>query len=83
MKYRVSWSLLAEDQLAELWVSALDRTALADAADWIDRVLRDSVHVAGESREMNRRIVFVPPLAAYFEVDAADRRVTVLRLRRL
>ena len=69
MNYTVEWVPSAEQRLAQLWISAPDRQAVTDAANEIDfRLERDPLN-EGESRSGVRRLLFVPPLAVYFDVD--------------
>jgi hypothetical protein len=77
MTFTVTWIKSALDELAELWSATSDRQDVADAADRIDLILRSDPYDHSESREGNLRILFVPPLAALFEVSDADRKVTV------
>jgi len=77
MTYTVTWIKSALDELAKLWNSASDRQDVADAADRIDLILKSDPYGHSESREGDFRILFVPPLAALFEMSDADRRVTV------
>jgi hypothetical protein len=72
----------ARQLLAQLWLSAKDQNEVQRAADEIDRVLAIDPVNAGESRVVNIRIIIESPLAAYFDVDLADRRVTVWRVWR-
>ena len=80
MSYTVVWKPSAESQLAHFWTSASDRPAITAAADEIDRLLRQNPLEQGESRSGKRRVLFVPPLAVFFEVHEQDRLVTVLRV---
>jgi hypothetical protein len=82
MNCTVLWRPLAEQQLAQLWVNAADRNAIAAAADAIDGLLRRDPHLRGESRSGNKRILFVPPLTALFEVHEQDRIVYVTAIAR-
>jgi plasmid stabilization system protein ParE len=82
MNWAVIWQPTAEDQLAELWMAADDRAALADAADAIDALLRRDPLAQGESRHDNLRIFLHGPLVVDYEVDASRRLVRVLRVRR-
>jgi plasmid stabilization system protein ParE len=81
MRYTVVWKKSAADRLAEIWMAAADRGAVSVAADNIDAALRNNPLECGESRDENTRILIVPPLAVLYEVDQADRRVTVLAIR--
>lgn len=78
MNFIVIWLPNAEDQLATLWTSATDRSAVTAAAHRVDQRLgRDPAH-AGEERPPGRRILFDPPLGVVYEVDAPGRLVWVL-----
>lgn len=82
MKFTVIWKPLAERQLAELWNEGNDRNAISSAANELDRLLQRMPDQIGESRESNRRIVHIEPLAAVFEVRPEDRQVLVLTVWR-
>jgi hypothetical protein len=73
MKYTVLWRPLAEEQLAELWMNARDREEVAQAADRIDAKLKSDPMADSESRTGNRRIMFVEPLVAFYDVREDDR----------
>jgi plasmid stabilization system protein ParE len=77
MKFTVVWVPSAERDLADLWNKAPDRAAVTAAADTIDALLGRDPLAQGEAREGARRLLFVEPLAVYYDVNAADRRVTV------
>ncbi len=77
MNYTVLWRPLAERQLTQLWIDAVDRGAIASAADSIDALLRRDPQSRGESRGASTRIIFVSPLTALFEVHEQDRIVYV------
>ena len=81
MSYTVSWLPSAEQDLADTWLNAPDRDAVASAADAIDRQLQRDPLSVGESRSGAVRIVFLSPLVALFRVDQANRTVYVLRVR--
>jgi hypothetical protein len=63
-----------------LWLAAssAERAAITDAVNRLDRLLQLSPLDQGESRDADNRILFAAPLGITFEVDATDRRVTVL-----
>lgn len=82
MKFTVVWSLAAEQRLTELWLGARDRIALTGAAREIDQLLSSDPQQVGESRSGRSRILIIPPLAAFYEVDVITHRVIVRRLRR-
>ena len=77
MSYTVTWKPSAISKLAEIWEAASDRTAISDAANAIDAMLHKSAEEVGESRLENTRFLFVSPLAIYFDVFPADRKVSV------
>jgi hypothetical protein len=77
MMYTVTWIPSALGELANLWNNALDRRNVADAANRIDSILRLNPYAHSESRDEDFRILFVPPLAVLFDVNDADRLVTV------
>jgi plasmid stabilization system protein ParE len=78
MTYTVVWTPTAERDLAEMWLNAVDRNAVASAANTIDVVLRDDPLSQGESRIESTRIMFVRPLGIDFDVVRDDRTVYVL-----
>jgi len=57
------------------------RQAITAASHAIEQSLRNNPHNAGESRSGGRRIVFAPPLAVVFRVEADGQTVTVLQVR--
>jgi hypothetical protein len=81
MKHTVVFSLLADHQLADIWLRATDRQQVTDAANHIEELLRHDPDRRGEARPNGWRILVVGPLAATFEVSADDRKVTVLSIR--
>jgi len=82
MKHTVIWVPKAEQNLATLWMDAADRPIVTEAANEIDRRLRDDPGGAGESRSRGRRILLEPPLGVIFRVYAEDRIVRVLTVWR-
>ncbi|HEX7449404.1 MAG TPA: hypothetical protein VF306_17745 [Pirellulales bacterium] len=84
MKAAVEWKKTAIDELASIWSSAnsTDRRAITAAAREIDELLKADAPAQGESREGDRRIMFVAPLAATFRIDPCSFKVEVLRLTR-
>jgi plasmid stabilization system protein ParE len=82
MTFTVLWSSDAERRLAQIWLDATNRDAVAHAADEIDSKLRRDPERVGESRHQSDRLVVVFPLAVYFHVSTEDRIVRVLTVRR-
>ncbi len=82
MSYMLTWKPPAEQALAQIWLNAPDRAEITVASHKIETTLRrDPLH-AGESRREGFRVLIVPPLAVYFDVEEDDRRVFVWRLWR-
>jgi plasmid stabilization system protein ParE len=77
MNYSVEWTNSAQQDLAALWVSSSDRGAVTAAADAIDVTLGRDPLGQGESRQGSARVMFLPPLGVYYDVDQVARRVTV------
>jgi hypothetical protein len=78
--FEVEWIETAAHRLANAWLGADSKTraAITAASHEIDDLLMlDPVH-AGESRDVDRRIVIAEPLAATYVVDEDRQRVTVL-----
>lgn len=80
MSYTVVWKPRAEQDLARLWLEAADRRPVNDAARDIDRLLRVSPLEQGESRAGSFRVFFREPLVIFYNVNEADRLVTVIRV---
>ena len=84
MKYHIRWKDLAIDDLTAIWLSATssERRVIASAAKETDRLLESRPDLAGESRDDDRRIIFVAPLAITFRVDVASAEAQILRVRK-
>ncbi len=54
MNFTVYWRPAAEAQLRRIWRDAANVEAVADAADAVNRILRDAAHEQG-NRETGRR----------------------------
>jgi plasmid stabilization system protein ParE len=78
MTYTVVWKPAAEAELAELWMTAADKPALAQAANEIDDRLAKEPIALGESRSGSTRVWFVGPLGVTFEIREDDRLVRVI-----
>ena len=77
MNYTVLWKPAAQQELAQLWINAADRNALAAAADLIDALLKTDPQSQGESRHRDMRILICLPLVVNFKVSEPDRTVLV------
>ena len=80
--FSVRWKRSARDRLAEIWMRANDRSAIASAANKIDTLLRTSPETRGESRDGGRRILIESPLGVVFQVKPQDHIVHVLSVWR-
>lgn len=83
MRFTVIWDPPAEADLARLWLDhPTDRESIRQAADTIDRVLRDDPQTHGRPFGAHRQLVEWPLVAA-FRIEEGDRKVHILRLRYL
>lgn len=82
MNYTVVWKHEAEDELADFWLMATERQAVADAAYRLERELGNDPLTAGESRDATTRVAFDGPLGVFYEISDADRLVTILKVLR-
>jgi mRNA-degrading endonuclease RelE of RelBE toxin-antitoxin system len=78
--YTVRWKRSALDRLTELWLDASDRASITAAVDEIDQLLGVDPHRAGESRSEYTRVLFVPPIGVFFDVNDATNVVEVLKV---
>jgi plasmid stabilization system protein ParE len=81
MPFTVVWEPAALDSLAELWLQAVDKQAVADAADRIDRWLRLKPEEMGRQRQ-GYRVFAEEPLVVGFEVSPEDCLVRVVWVHR-
>ena len=78
MKYQVIWQLIAEDELAAIWLAAADRQAVTAVAAWFDSQLSRVPLLLGESRDSSvHRVAYRAPIGNEFEVIEDDKRVIV------
>lgn len=82
-RYTVVWLASASDRLAQIWSDAADRSAVASAADEIDRALAAAPGTLGEDVHEGLRRFSVPPLQVLYAVREADRVVEVGRVKRV
>lgn len=81
-RYTVVWLRDAENELAEIWLSADDCQAVADAANAIDRELLIDAHIKGQAFSKELLVLTVPPIQVLFRVSELDRLVEVASARR-
>jgi hypothetical protein len=70
MNFAVVWTRAALQQLTSLLIAATDQTAVSDASVEVERRLSADPLGEGEARDGDERLIFVPPLAVLFVVDA-------------
>jgi plasmid stabilization system protein ParE len=78
MRYTVVWTAAAEGRFTQLWLASRMRHSIKDAADQIDAALALNPSECGESRNANRRAMFVWPVGVLFEIDDSQRQVKVV-----
>jgi hypothetical protein len=78
MRFTVSWTPTAQQNLAAVWMAADDKAAITSAANTIDVLLAADPESRGELRFDTVRSLAVPPLGVDYEIVEADRIVYVL-----
>ena len=82
MKFAVQWSGRALESLAQIWLeNPTNRIAIRQATANTDQLLAFDPLDQGESREGQRRVLFVPPLVLTFHVDVVRSLILVLNVR--
>lgn len=81
MIFVVNWLPSAVNELAELWVNALDRRAVTEASDRMEQLLTKDAHQLGVGFQ-DHRLLLVAPLVLAFAVDLVNRQVRVLNVQR-
>lgn len=79
--FTVVWWPPAQSDLTELWITAVDRQAIADAANRIEVLLSKLPSAAGFEIAEGLRGLVEEPLYVQFSVDENDRIVTVGSVR--
>ncbi|HEV3006070.1 MAG TPA: hypothetical protein VGX78_16495 [Pirellulales bacterium] len=82
-RFTVVWLQGAQDDLAELWINARDRSAVSAATRLIDIELSRDAPTKGVELHEGLHAFFAPPLRVLFTVDEADCVVEVVRVRLL
>jgi hypothetical protein len=81
-RYTVVHLPTVDRELAQLWLSAMDRDAVTRASDAIDEELRVDAELKGQVVRGNLRRLATGPLWAYYVVEPDDCRVTLWSIRR-
>jgi hypothetical protein len=82
-RFTVTATPKAESDLARLWLASTDRRAVSDAANKIDRDLRDDAPQKGFDAGRGFRQLIISPLVAEFTVAEDDRVVTIWSIRHI
>lgn len=82
MRWQVNWTTEAEDSLAEIWLTSLDRNRITESADEINRLLKRSPEKHLESLSEGLLFLDIPPLRAYLEIDLTQQIISVVGLGR-
>lgn len=81
MTFTVTWLPSAQDDLARIWMAALDRSAVTQASNRIDAELRIDGHQKGVPFQGFFICEFVP-LIVKFSVSLDDRLIEVVDVKR-
>ena len=81
MRYTVLVEKPAENQLARIWLHAVDEQAVAEASDQIEHELGTDAQLKGTPLGIFRKYAD-DPLAVLFHVDPGDRKVRIIQYRR-
>jgi plasmid stabilization system protein ParE len=79
MRFTVMWHPAAEQELADIWLRAVDRSDVTQAANQIDQAPASEPLAKGEDFYGNRLLVVVP-LAVTYTVNEQDRTVLILQV---
>lgn len=79
MRFTVTWHPAAEQELADIWLRASDRSQVTQAALAIDQLLATDPLPHGEEFYGDRILVALP-LAVTFTIDEEDRMVQILQV---
>ena len=77
MKWTVVWNPNASNQLADIWLRAVDRNAVASATAEIERAIAQDPENAG-FEYYGDRLYVVLPISAVYEISPPDRLVRVI-----
>jgi len=77
MKWTVTWTSEAEEELTNIWLKAANRREISRASDRIEKELKHDADKKGTSVE-NRRVLHIPPLSVAYEIYPDDCLVRVI-----
>ncbi len=80
MKYTVVSTPLADQQLAKIWLDALDQQGVSDAYNYIESRLKNNAHLLGRLHPSGWRVLAQPPLIVSFMVSEDDRLAKIISI---
>jgi mRNA-degrading endonuclease RelE of RelBE toxin-antitoxin system len=83
IRYTVTYTREARDQLASLWLDAPARSSVSAASNTIDQVLAEDASTKGDQGVEGFRRLIILPLVVQFTVEEDDRTVTVWSVNRI
>jgi hypothetical protein len=83
MRYTLVWIPDADDELARIWTAAIDKRAVADATNEIERTLKRSPLSVGVEYDDDDRCLVISPLEVIYTVSPGDPMVRILWVARI
>lgn len=80
MRFTVTWRKEVEDDLARIWLTAMDQQACADAANSIDAQLNRDPYSHGKQQSDGSWVMAAGPLKGQYDIRPDDCKVEVLRM---
>jgi hypothetical protein len=80
LKWTVVWLQNVEQELAEAWLNSNNRSAVSQAANQIDSIIRTSPETSGDPYRISQRVLQIGPLAVTYFVDEPNRIVSITGL---
>lgn len=77
IRYTVVWHRRAEDDLAEIWLTASDRDAVTAAAGQADTMLSEDPELRGTRISPRAFELYLAPLYFMYQVSQPDRLVRI------
>ncbi len=79
MRYTLLMTPISQNDLADAWLNASDRTAVTEASDRIEQELCNRADVAGEAVGSFRRLID-PPLEVLYQILPDGCTVRIYRI---
>jgi mRNA-degrading endonuclease RelE of RelBE toxin-antitoxin system len=80
-RYTLTYSTVAQAEMARAWLTASNRQAVTDAIDGAERELSRDANDKGVEVSEGLRRLDIPPVRLQFSVEEDDRTVTVWSVR--